>query len=455
MSNSRIPSEKAISEPHSPEPEISEFCRPTEEGLLNPTRSKNNSTELFVDGPAVLAMLLREIEKARHFIHVQVMLFYSDEAGFKIAHALAKKAEEGVQVRVMSDSEMSFLVRLFEKFRSGGSSNFSEIKAIFSRSGVKFVSSEEESYVFRDWNRKRDELQKRGVSEEFLEMQDLVQEEVKFNFNTFDHRKLLVFDGETAVVMGSNIGNKYLYNTSPSEGSDNTMNWHDGALLIRGPFASVANKHFASKWTVRGGDVFDYQEHFRSKEKYGRDICTAYSHFPGLKENCITGWYFRKLKTCEDRFIIENPYINDEDFWDLLANLSEEQAKKITLINPYKAKGNDYPQNESCIRCRMYDPFKKGVSFYAYQQRMTHWKIALDVAASEVFVGSYNLNHRSALHDFEMNVLVESEILAKRVGEMLEQDMKESVELTDISEFHRYPKLHSSCLLLDITEFFE
>lgn len=81
------------------------------EKILEPTRIENNHTELFIDGPDTLAMLLREIKKAQHFIHVQVMLFYSDEAGFRIADALAAKAAEGVEVRVMSDSEMSSIVR--------------------------------------------------------------------------------------------------------------------------------------------------------------------------------------------------------------------------------------------------------------------------------------------------------------------------------------------------------
>ena len=35
------------------------------------------------------------------------MLFYSDEAGSKIAKDFAAKAKEGVTVRVLSDSEMN------------------------------------------------------------------------------------------------------------------------------------------------------------------------------------------------------------------------------------------------------------------------------------------------------------------------------------------------------------
>ena len=424
--------------------------------LFSPIRKENNHTELYIDGPDCLSMLLREIKKARHFIHVQVMLLYSDEAGFKVPRALAEKAREGVEVRVMSDSDMSNIVRAIEKVRSSGTSDFSEIKGLFSQAGVKFVASDKESYRLTNWDEERTILQKRSVPEKFLIMQDAIQDEVQLNANVFDHRKLIVFDGETAVVTGSNIGNKYLYDEQPDEKKKNSGElWHDGALLIKGPFVTILNEQFASKWMVRGGDVFDYQKHYRSRESYGTDACTIYGHFPGMKENHIRDYYLRKVKECRGKFIIENPYINDELFWKEISNLEKEQAEKIIIINPYKAKGNDYPQNVSAIKCRMWQPFQKGVSFYSYEKRMTHWKIALDVADKEVFLGSYNLNHRSALHDFEMNVLVESEQLAEKVKEMLERDMSQSSKVTSAEEFYQHPKMHPSCLLLDATDYFE
>ena len=424
--------------------------------LFSPVRTENNHTELYIDGPEILEMLLREIKNARHYIHVQVMLFYSDEAGFMVAKVLAQKAREGVAVRVMSDSEMSNIVRAIEKYRSSGSSNFSDIKKLFSEAGVKFVASDKESYRLNNWDEERKKLKDRGVPEEFLVMQDAIQDAVQLNANVFDHRKLIVFDGETAMVAGSNIGNKYLYEAQPGdEKYKEGKRWHEGAMLIQGPCATVLNKQFASKWMVREGDVFDYRKHYRSKESYGTDACTVYGYFPGMKQNHIREYYLRKIKESKEQFLIENPYINDELFWQELSALDKQQAEKIILINPYKARGNDYPQNVSAIKCRMWEPFQRGVHFYCYEQRMSHWKIALDVAAQEVFVGSYNLNHRSALHDFEMNVLVESRQFAEKVKAMLEKDMAQSIKISSPEEFYQHPKQHPSCLLLDATEYFE
>ena len=427
--------------------------------LFSPVRSENNHTELYIDGPENLSMLLREIKNARHYIHFQVMLFYSDEAGFRIARALAEKAREGVEVRVMSDSDMSNIVRAIEKYRSSGTSDFSDLKGFFMEAGVKFVASDKESYRLGNWEEVRLHLKESGVPEEFLVMQDAIQEGILLNANVFDHRKVFVFDGKTAVVTGINIGNKYLYEEKPAEEKDDKYQkgelWHDGSLLIKGPCVSVLNKLFASKWMVRGGDIFDYHKHYRTKDSYGTDVCTTFSTFPGLKENYSRNYYLQKIKDCKGEFIIENPYVNDDLFWDGLSALDKEQARKIILINPYKARGNDYIQNASAIKCKMWKPFQRGVNFYSYEHRMTHWKIALDVQQEEVFLGSYNLNHRSAMHDFELNILVESKQMAAKVKQMLEEDMAASTKITDAGEFYEHPERHPECLLLKATEYFE
>ena len=424
--------------------------------LFLPVRTEGNQTELYIDGPDSLAMLLREIQNAQHYIHFQIMLFYSDEAGFKVANALADKARQGVAVRVMSDSNMSSIVRMLEKYRSSGTSDFSDLKELFVEAGVKFVASDKESYKMYNWDEKRAKLMEKGVPEEFLVMQDVIQQGISLNANTLDHRKILVFDGESAVVTGLNIGNKYLYDEQRwREGDNKGELWHTGAVLIKGPCVESLNQHFASKWMVRGGDLFNYQKRYNSREYYGSDVCTVYSFFPGMPENHIRNYYLQKLRSCKGPFIIENPYVNDDAFWETLADLDEEQARKIVLINPYKANGNDFLQNESAIKCRMWAPFQKGVTFYSYRNRMTHWKIALDVANDEVFVGSYNLNNRSAMLDFEANVLIESQQLAGEVKAMLEKDMAESEQIMNASEFYQHPNLHPSCLLLQSTEFFE
>jgi cardiolipin synthase len=104
----------------------------------------------------------------------------------------------------------------------------------------------------------------------------------------------------------------------------------------------------------------------------------------------------------------------------------------------------------------MYKPFQNGVSFYDYSKtgRFSHWKIAYDKLADCVFHGSYNLNTRSASHDFEVGLLVKSKPFANKVKAMIEYDLNQSEKITDAKAFHKYPQLHLSHYLNDLTKYF-
>ncbi|MGY1631908.1 phospholipase D-like domain-containing protein [Geodermatophilus sp. SYSU D01186] len=81
-------------------------------------------------------------------------------------------------------------------------------------------------------------------------------------------------------------------------------------------------------------------------------------------------------------------------------------------------------------------------------RRMTHWKTALNDRANVVCHGSYNLNYRSALHDFEAVALVRSERLADQVRGLLERDLAVSTQVADTGQFFQWPSSHPSCQFL-------
>jgi cardiolipin synthase A/B len=429
-------------------------------GMAAPMPVPGNQAEVFVDGPRCLAMILAEIAKAQHYIHLQMMLFFSDGVGCEIAKALARKAQEGVSVRVMADGDVTasgYLGSLGAD--SSGDADFSKVSRLIEEAGGKVIDTREESYWEWEWGDKRDSLRDAGVPEEFLAIQDLVQDDVQANWNVTDHRKFIVIDGVTSIVGSLNIGRNYLYTNPLTQNGlpADRKQWHDGCLRLRGPISSALNKHFASTWMVRGGDVFDFTEHHRSQQVYGTDLCTPFVSFPGNPTNPIRDYFINLVRYAEGPITIENPYIIDQTFWKTLATLDEEQGGKISLINSISGEVNDHPSSETSIKCNMWGPFKRGVSLYDYARgylRMSHWKIAVDAATSTVMHGSYNLNYRSALHDFELCVLVQSATLAAKVGEILQADKNISTRISDIEEFYEQPGEVTECLLLEVIDWF-
>ena len=62
-----------------------------------------NSIQVYSDGYAMLAAVLKSISQAKHHIHIQFYIFEDDAIGHLVRDALMDKAREGVEVRVLYD----------------------------------------------------------------------------------------------------------------------------------------------------------------------------------------------------------------------------------------------------------------------------------------------------------------------------------------------------------------
>ncbi|ANE48652.1 phospholipase D domain protein [Paenibacillus swuensis] len=432
---------------------------------LAPKTTTHNRVDAYVNGVDCLKVLLSEINKAERYIHLSVMLFFNDRAGNQVVQALLQALQRGVQVRIMADYGITALG--YAKNLSFG--DFHSLSEQLIAAGAKLINTFDEHYTDRDWTAKRKELAAAGVPESHLFLEDQVQAAIVTGLNVVNHRKFLVIDGVTSILGSINIGDQYLYETPlhtpitaevdhhplgvPSE----TEQWHDGCVRIQGALALPLNEIFALQWTVLGGDVFDPKDSFYAPEtdrRYGEDECTLLSSFPGNPVNLIQQYYLSLIQNVSDETIIVNPYLIDQAFWECLQALDEEQAKWITICNPLEV--NDHPTNKSAVRSNMYGPFMKGVTFYDYShtERFSHWKITYDKRADCFFHGSYNINERSACHDFELGVLVKNKETADKVKTMIEYDLNVSSKITDPNTFFRHPNLHPSTYIHKLTKNF-
>ena len=66
--------------------------------------SEGNSVRLLMSGYEKFDDLFREVEQARHFIHMEYFNFRNDSINDLLIHLLARKVQEGVEIRVMYDA---------------------------------------------------------------------------------------------------------------------------------------------------------------------------------------------------------------------------------------------------------------------------------------------------------------------------------------------------------------
>ncbi|MBI5010628.1 MAG: hypothetical protein HZB98_13490, partial [Bacteroidia bacterium] len=152
--------------------------------LLHQYRS-GHSVELLQSGRSYFAACEEAIDKAIHFIHFQTYIVDDDETGRKIVNALKRAALRGVRVYFLIDAYggKSFPVHLEQEIEKAG--------ILFRRFSPGLIS--------RD-----------------------------FQMSLRLHHKVLLTDGEQAIIGGINVANRYY-------GKQGKKEWLDFAVSIKGP----------------------------------------------------------------------------------------------------------------------------------------------------------------------------------------------------------------------------
>ncbi|HEX3578958.1 MAG TPA: phospholipase D-like domain-containing protein, partial [Thermoanaerobaculia bacterium] len=95
-------------------------------GLTQSSMDPGNKIQLLENGDQFFPLLLRDIAAAKESVHVESYIWWKGDICNQLAHALADKAKQGVEVRLMVDA-------------SGGHKMDKELRKLMLDSGVKLV----------------------------------------------------------------------------------------------------------------------------------------------------------------------------------------------------------------------------------------------------------------------------------------------------------------------------
>ena len=183
-----------------------------------------NTIEVELHNPTARAWLLSAINASRQRIHFQVYMALDDDVGRPVEAALAAAAARGVTVRVLVDS-------LHGLHGSFGVRN-PILERLSSRPGIDF----------RVWK----------PITGLPSLEDLKQR---------DHRKLVVADGQVALLGGRNLSHEYYagFDEVPltPEMTWRMVPWLDAGARVQGPAVAALERSFLQAWTDAGGEPFD------------------------------------------------------------------------------------------------------------------------------------------------------------------------------------------------------
>ena len=305
----------------------------------------------FPLGEDKFAEMLKQLEKAEHFIFMAYFIVDEGLMWGKILEILAKKAAEGVDVRIMYDGTCEFAL------------------------------------LPRDYPKR---LKKLGIK---CKVFSPVTPFVSTHYNYRDHRKILVIDGHTAFNGGINLSDEYI-NAKPKFG-----HWKDTAVMLKGEAVKSFTLMFLQTWD------FDEKEteyaHFLSypamPAETAKGYVIPYGDCPLDDDKLGERVYMDILNRSLSYVHIMTPYLILDGEIEAALKFAAERGVEVALILPgIPDKAVPYALAKTHYKSLL----ESGVKIYEYTPGFVHAKTCVSDSL-EAVVGTINLDYRSLYHHFE------------------------------------------------------
>lgn len=349
---------------------------------------------LLIDGEEFFPHFTLAMQRAQESIFMNVYIFMTDPYGLSLADTMRKRAEEGIDVRVVVD----------------------ELNTVLN-SGKDPELTPTENFVMP-----------RYITS-YIRKKSPAQARTHLNpWGTFDHSKVYIVDRKLAYTGGMNIGEEYRYT------------WHDMMVALEGPVVGKLVKNFYENWSYCGwgGDfAAAYRKLFSKKmrevnrEEPGMvDVRLMYTR-PNDSE--IFEAQREAIRRSKKRAYIQNAYFSDDRIVkELIA--ARGRGVDVRVILP---SVNDVGIMDAVNRYMANKLFKNGVRVYFYNG-MSHVKAA--VFDGFAVVGSANFDKMSLYVNREMSLGIHDPAFVAELTERLfEKDFNNSQEMTaplDLSWTH-------------------
>ncbi|HLS65586.1 MAG TPA: cardiolipin synthase [Pseudogracilibacillus sp.] len=340
--------------------------------------SQNNEVTLFTDGTEKFESLLADIESATDHIHLLYYIIRHDQLGTKIANTLIKKAQEGVEVRLLYDDMGSRLL------------------------SPKFIKRLEDANI---------------KVEAFFP--SLIPR-INFKINFRNHRKLAIIDGKIGYIGGFNIGDEYLGR------SEKFGYWRDTHLRIRGDAVKTMQTRFILDWNHASKREIAYSDRYFVGEDAGDVGVQIVSSGPDQEWEQIKYGYIKMIMEAKEYVYIQTPYfIPDESLMDAL-RIAALSGVKIKIMIPNKP---DHVFVYWATLSHIGELLNEGAEVYLYQNGFLHAKtIVVDGKVSSV--GTANIDVRSFRLNFEVNAFLYDTTIAQQLVDAFQQDVLLSTQMT-------------------------
>ena len=351
---------------------------------LNQTYAKafytqDNRVFMMTDGMHMFDCLIEDIRNAKSTINIMFFIIKKDFAGRKLIEELTKKAEEGVEVRLLIDAMggRQITEKHLSGFKAAGGRH-----AFFFPPRLKYLN-------------------------------------MKLNYR--NHRKIVVIDGAIGYIGGYNIGREYL-------GQKKKFGyWRDTHLKVIGSGVQDINARFILDWRFASKENLVLAEAFYSDViPMGITGLQIVSSGPDTQKEEVKRCYMKMITSARKNIYIQTPYfVPDSSIFESL-KMAALAGVDVRIMIPCMP---DHMFVYWATYSYVGELLNSGVRVFIYENGFMHAKTI--VVDSEVAsIGSANFDMRSFKLNFEANAIIYDAEEAYKLEAIFKNDMAHSRELT-------------------------
>jgi cardiolipin synthase A/B len=359
------------------------FAHYLDRTTFTPTNTKTK-TKILKNGEETFREIKRALTCAQDFIHMEYYIFRDDRLGTEIINIIIKKAQAGVEVRLLYDAVGSITL-------SGNA-----IKRM-KESGIRV--------------------------QPFLPLKNGLYNQ-KFNFR--NHRKIIVIDGKAGFVGGLNIGVEYL-------GEDEKFGfWCDTHVVLEGEAVQTLHAVFLLDWRYVCGEMLV------NDERYMKPIPAASDGMvhvvaTGPETERMSDHYYAMISCATKSIWIASPYFVPNQAIRTALRIAAKKGIQIRIMVP---DTNDGFLTQYATRSYLPELLRAGAEIYAYQKGFLHKKVMI-VDGDLATVGTANMDMRSFRLNFEVNLFLIGPESIQDLVTHYQEDLEDCLRIRPVEFYKR------------------
>lgn len=356
------------------------------ESVTESPLTKGNKVTLLMDGPATYAAMFEAIQNAKDHINLETFILEDDAVGNKFTELLLRKQKEGIQVNIIYDSIGSITTSesFFKRLRDGG---------------IHVIEFNPLNPVKAPW---------------------------RWFLMSPDHRKILIVDGQLAILGGINISTVYSGLLSGREKlKGEPLPWRDTDIKIEGPAVAEAQKLFLETWSQQEGPKLSELNYYPKIKENGNALVRVIGSTPGSDNRITFIAYVAAITYAEKSIHLTNAYfVPDKQ----ILNAFTDAARRGVDVKIILPSTSDYELVLNAARHNYSELLEAGVKIYERRNVMMHAKTAV-IDGIWSTVGSTNLDSLSLLSNDEVNAVVLNREFAVDMERMFTGDLAQSDQI--------------------------